>query len=344
MSKVFRLGLFVVTALVIFGAGVFLIGSKKMMFRSTYKLNADFRNVGGLDSGAEVRIAGYHQGSVTRINLPKKPDGDVIVSMDLENSTRQTIRKDSVASIASEGLVGDKYVEITLGSKDSPEVKNGDTIKGAPPIQMADLLKKADHVLDSATESVEQIGASAGNLKTITGKINSGQGTVGALINDKTIYKEAASGATEFQEDMEALKHNFLLRGFFKKRGYEDVSELKQHELQHLPAQPSEKKFVYDSAKLFNKPDAAELKHQKNLNDAGRFLEQNNYGLVVVAAHTGMKGDTEKDKSLTEAQSMVVREYLAKNFKFDDSRLKTFGLGKNSEDDSNRVEILVYPR
>ena len=343
MSRVFRLGLFVVTALLIFAAGVFLIGSRKMMFRSTYSLNADFKNVGGLDNGAEVRIAGYHQGSVTHITLPSQPGGDVIVTMNLENSTHKTVRKDSVASIASEGLVGDKYVEITLGSKDSPEVRNWDTIKGAPPIQMADLLKKADHVLDSATDSVQQIGASAGNLKTITGKINSGQGTVGALINDKTIYKEAAAGATAFQEDMEALKHNFLLRGFFRKRGYEDLSELKQHELPRLPSEPSEKQFVYESASLFSKPDAAELKHQKKLDDAGRFLERNKYRLAVVAAHTGMKGDTEKDRALTEAQSMVVREYLAKNFKFDDTRLKTVGLGKNADDEANRVEILVYP-
>ena len=68
----------------------------------------------------------------------------------------------------------------------------------------------------------------ADNLKSISAKINQGQGTVGALINDKSIYREASAGAAAFDDDMEALKHNFLLRGFFKKRGYEDSDRTEQ--------------------------------------------------------------------------------------------------------------------
>ncbi len=60
----------------------------------------------------------------------------------------------------------------------------------------------------------------------------------------------------------------------------------------------------------------------------------------MVAVYTGKKGDTEKDRALTEAQSLLVRDYLAQNFKLDDTRLKTIGLGKD-DDDHNRVEILV---
>ena len=61
---------------------------------------------------------------------------------------------------------------------------------------------------------------------------------MGALINDKTVYREASAGATAFPDDMEALKHNFLLRGFFKKRGYEDSEELTKHAIAQLPAEP----------------------------------------------------------------------------------------------------------
>jgi phospholipid/cholesterol/gamma-HCH transport system substrate-binding protein len=343
MSRVFRLGLFVLAALLLFAGGVFLIASKQMLFHSGYRLNAEFKNVAGLAGGAEVRVGGFHQGSVTRITLPRKPGDDVVVTMNLDKGSRQLIRKDSVASISTEGLVGDTYVEIALGSEGAPAVKDGDTIQGANPIQMSDLLKKADGLLDNASTAIEGIGESANNLKAISAKINAGQGTVGALINDKTIYKEAAAGATEFQEDMEALKHNFFLRGFFKKRGYEDVTELQQHAIPQLPAGPYEKTFVFDSSRIFEKPDGAELKHHPSLDDAGKFLQQDQFGLAVVAAHTGMKGDTDKDRVLTEAQSMVVRDYLAKNFKFDDTRLKTIGLGKDSAPDANQVEIFVYP-
>jgi len=343
MSRVFRLGLFVVATLLIFAGGVFLIGSKQMYFQRSYRLQANFPNVAGLNDGADVRVGGFHQGSVTRIDLPRQPDQGVTVTMELAKSTRQVIRKDSVASIASEGLVGDEYVEITFGSREAEEVRDGDAIRSAPPVQMTDLLKKADRILDTASTAVEGIGASADNLKSISAKIDSGKGTVGALVNDKTIYKAAAAGATEFQEDMEALKHNFFLRGYFNKRGYADSASLKQHEIPELPSAAYDRRFVYDSAKIFDKPDAAKLKHEQALNDAGHFLEQEKFGLAVVTARTGMKGDTQKSRELTEAQSMVVRDYLAKNFKLDDTRLKTLGMGKDPNSETGQVEILVYP-
>jgi phospholipid/cholesterol/gamma-HCH transport system substrate-binding protein len=132
MSGVFRLGLFIVGALLIFACGVFLIGSKQRHFQRSCRLKARFPSVPGLNDGADVRVGGFHQGSVTRIDLPQHPDQGVTVTMDLAKSTLPVIRKDSVASIASERLVGDEYVEITFGSKDAGEVRDGDTIQGAP--------------------------------------------------------------------------------------------------------------------------------------------------------------------------------------------------------------------
>src|SRR5437763_5080197 len=106
MSRTFRLGVFIVAALLIFAAGVYWIGSKQFMFRSTYRLNAAFQSVAGLTPGAEVRVGGIHQGTVKRIDLPWKPGDKVRVKMDLAGPSREVIRKDSVASVNSEGLVG----------------------------------------------------------------------------------------------------------------------------------------------------------------------------------------------------------------------------------------------
>ena len=146
------------------------------------------------------------------------------------------------------------------------------------------------------------------------------------------------------QEDMEALKHNFLLRGFFKNRGYEDSADLTKYEVAQLPAEPALKVFRYDPKQIFDKPDTAKLKNEKALNEAGKFLENENYGLAVVTASAGMKGDTDKERKLTQARSMVIREYLVNHFRLDDTRIKTIGLGKSKEVDSNgSVEILVYP-
>ena len=116
MSKAFRLGLFVIATLLIFGAGVFWIGSKQFLFHSTYRLNAEFSNVAGLNAGSEVRVGGIHEGAVRQIVLPTKPNERVRILMDLAPGTRNVIKKDSSAVIRSEGLVGDKFVEISFGS------------------------------------------------------------------------------------------------------------------------------------------------------------------------------------------------------------------------------------
>src|ERR1700674_2743212 len=105
MSREFRLGLFIVATLSILAAGVFLIGSKESLFRSTYHLKAQFQNVSGLIDGADVRVGGIHKGTVRSIQLPHRPDEKLTVLMDLENATRDVIKKDSVASIKSEGLL-----------------------------------------------------------------------------------------------------------------------------------------------------------------------------------------------------------------------------------------------
>jgi phospholipid/cholesterol/gamma-HCH transport system substrate-binding protein len=343
MSNTFRLGLFVLLALVLFAVGIFWIGKKQFLFSSTYELSADFTNAAGLFEGSVVRVGGTQQGTVTHINLPSRPDQKVHVIMNLTDVTKQVIREDSNASISSEGLVGDKYVEISFGSPDSPSVKNGSRIKALPPLQIADLINKTNGLLDTAQGSMEQIQATAENLKMISGKINQGQGTAGALINDKSLYKNINAGVTAMNEDMQALKKNFLLRGFFKNRGYEDASELTKNQIADLPSQAPMAKFVFDE-QLFDKPTTAKLKKEKMLHEAGQYLEQHPFGLVVIAASMDMKGDTEKDRILTQARATVTRTYLVHNFKIDDTRVKTIGLGKSDDlGGASKLEILVFP-
>jgi outer membrane protein OmpA-like peptidoglycan-associated protein len=158
---------------------------------------------------------------------------------------------------------------------------------------------------------------------------------------------QAQAGVTDFQENMEALKHNFFVRGYFKSRGYEDSAELAKDEIDHLPQGTPVKEFTFSAKQLFDKQDSAKLKKQKVLNAGGEFLANNEYAFAVVVASTGMEGDTQKDLVLTEARAMVVREYLVENFGFDDSQLKTLGMGKqtNASTDASwgTVQILVYP-
>jgi outer membrane protein OmpA-like peptidoglycan-associated protein len=127
---------------------------------------------------------------------------------------------------------------------------------------------------------------------------------------------------------MKALKHNFFLSGYFKKRGYEDSGDLAANKIAGLPQEAPLKAFTFTGKQLFDSLDSAKLKNRKSLNDGGNYLAQNPFGFAVVVVSSGMEGDTQKDLLLTEARAMVVREYLAENFGFDDSQLKTLGMGK----------------
>ena len=361
MSRAARLGAFIILTLAILVAGVFIIGSKQYLFSSTYQLKTRFDNVEGLDAGGDVRVGGVHTGTVHSIILPHKPGEMVTVVMDMGKSTHEIIKQDSVVTIETEGLLGNQYLAISFGSAQSGDVRDGDTIASKPPLEMADLLEKTSGILDSTQVAILNATQATANLNSISAKINGGQGTVGALINDKQLYSnleqtssamhdtmvQAKAGATNFKENMDALKHNFLLRGYFKSRGYEDSAELAKYEIEQLPPATPAKEFTYSAKQLFDKQDSAKLKNQKSLNPGGEFLAANEFGLAVVVVSTGMEGDTQKDLVLTQARAMVVRQYLVENYGFDDSQLKTLGMGKQTDTNADAgwgtVKIFIYP-
>ncbi len=299
MSTAFRVGVLIVLGLLFLSIGIFLIGNKDFLFSSTYSLKADFQNVGGLNNGADVRIGGIHEGTVKEIDLPSQSDGKVTVIMSLRSATRNIIKKDSRASIKTEGLLGDKYIEISFGSPNADAAQDGDTIAS-----------------ETSKDTAEQVRA---------------------------LTDEAQAGVAAFRDNMEALHHNFLLRGFFEKRGYDDATELTRHAISRLPARARTKDFEFDAKDIFDKADGAKLKNKKPLDEAGKYLEENPFGLAVVASSES-KGDTDKVRLLTEARAKVVRDYLAQSFKLEDKRLKTIGLGKTQGAvDSSKLVILVYP-
>jgi len=361
MSKIARLGAFIVLTLAILAAEVFVIGSKEYLFRSTYQLKAQFDNVAGLAAGADVQVGGVHSGTVHSIELPHKPGEQVTVLMDLDKSTHEIIKRDSVASIETAGVLGNQFVAISFGSAGQAEVKNGEIIQSEPPLEMSDLFKKTSGILDTSQQAINNATLATAHLNSVSAKIDSGQGTVGALVNDKQLYSnlaqstttlqttmlQAQAGVTDFQENMEALKHNFLLAGYFKKRGYEDSADISANRIGGLPASAPLKTFSFTARQLFDTRDSAKLKNQRSLNSGGDFLAQNQFGFAVVVVSTGMEGDAQKEMALTEARAMVVRDYLVQNFGFDDSQLKTLGLGKqagsNPVADWGSIQILIFP-
>jgi ABC-type transporter Mla subunit MlaD len=361
MSSTARLGAFVVTALLILSVTTFLVGNKRFLFSRTYRVAAPFDNVAGLDEGAPVRAGGVRVGTVRRILLPRNPADKITVEMQLEDSTRSVLRRDSVASIETEGLLGKKYVAIAFGSDKGEQLRDGDAIESRAPFDYGDLARKAGEMIDTTKNffgsfkaGVTNINETADNLKSITGKINSGQGTVGALVNDRGVYSElnavldrAKAGFGSFKDDMDAIKHTSFLKGFFESRGYFDSTELIRHAIRRLPRRAPLKTFTFDGKDLFEASDTAKLRAGKMLDQAGTFLQEAPFGLAVVEAQTGPKGVKQDNIRLSQGRAAAVRQYLVQNFAVNDSRIKTLGLGEDERaaaDSNGTVVVVIYPQ
>jgi phospholipid/cholesterol/gamma-HCH transport system substrate-binding protein len=361
MSRSARLGAFILGTLAILAVGIFIIGSKKYLFQRTYQLRTQFTDVAGLQGGADVLIGGVHGGTVRSINLPHDSSRQITVVLEMDKSNEDVVKQDSIASIQTEGLLGNQFVAISFGSPEKASVQDGQTIASVPPFEMSALLDKANSMVAQGQEAMADIKQVASHLNSVSAKIDSGSGTVGALVNDKEMYNNlnetattakgavgsAQKGIVDFQENMEALKHNILLRGYFKNRGYDDASELGKDEIAAAPDAAPVKNFDFQSKQLFDKRDSAKFKGQKELKQAGDFLAGNDFGVAVIEVSTGPSGDSETDMTLAEGRALVVRNYLVQHFGFDDTKLKTVSLGKQSnvaaKDDWGEVKILIYP-
>ena len=375
MSRTARLGAFILFTLIVLAIGIFIIGGKKFLFSTTYGVKTEFADVAGLQTGADVMVGGVQSGVVQSIELPHTPNGKVTVRLQLKSSTHDIIKQDSLASIQTEGLLGNQYVAVSFGSDGKPEVKDGDTIGSVPPLQMAALLDKASGLLDSGQKALDNVTQVSEHLNAISAKIDKGNGTVGALVNDRQLYDNAnqtvatlkqtagtlnetaieakksvasaQTGIQSFSENMEALKHNFLLSGYFKKRGYEDSSELGRDEVDSLPQATPVKEFTFQAKDLFDKEDSAKLKGQKRLNPAGEYLAANEFGVAIIEVSTGKAGEVDKDKVLAQGRALVVHDYLTQHYGFDDNKLKTVAVGKQTNGDATKkdwgeVRVLIY--
>ena len=333
-------GIFVGGCLVLFGVGMFLIGNSNQLFTKSFIVFADFSKITGVQNGGKVRVAGMDAGTVTRIEVPARPDAKFRVHFKIMEKLHPIVRQDSVVTIQTDGLLGNKYLQVDAGSESAPVAQPGSLIQSKEPFEWGDLMVEmngvvkqvneivasvkdqlvstlsqiedtvgsADLLVKEATPNVKSILASAdkigANLGEIIDGVQEGQGTVGALFKDKELYAsakrsvdkaetvienlrdtsasakkivntvqesdivpevqrtvknlqqitlqvkdavdkfQAASGEGGVGEDLqrtlfnaneamsdlsdstEALKHNFLFRGFFNRRGFFDLGSL----------------------------------------------------------------------------------------------------------------------
>src|SRR5271170_6720127 len=211
-----KLGLFAVATLVLAVAAIYYIGKQKNKFGSVVRISAQFKSVSGLKTGSNVRLGGIDVGTVDDIALVT--DTTVEVDMIIQKGVEKFIKRDAKASIGSEGLMGDKVIVLAPGTPMQPAVKNGDTLSSLPPTE-------TDQIMASLKTSADNAAIITTNLADISSRITQGKGALGKLLRDTTLssnisatMKHLNSSTQKLDQNMEAAQHNFLLRGFFKKK------------------------------------------------------------------------------------------------------------------------------
>ncbi len=214
-----KLGLFVTVGTLLFVFVIFVIGKQRNLFDPVFQVSAQFYNVSGLQVGNNVRFSGINVGTVENIEIVD--DTTVQVDMQIRKKIRQFIKSDSRALIGSEGLIGDRLVIISQGSPGSALAEDGEFLSSNEPVE-------TDAILASLEVTAENAEIISDELAEIMIKINSGSGTIGRLIQDTTIAENLdktitnlKKGTKGLEENMEAAKHNFLFRGYFKKKARE---------------------------------------------------------------------------------------------------------------------------
>ena len=183
-----RVGVFVLSALVAFIAVIYVLGASSRLFESRYTVHADFTEVGGLREGATVRLAGVQIGRVTAVDLAPEPGGKVRVDLTIGRQFANRIRKDSVARLETQGLLGDRIVEITAGTATTPALKAGDVLESADPMDIARLVGEGAQTMKSVTALAESLRETTESLNQ-SKVIQEAAATVGAArgITDRMV-------------------------------------------------------------------------------------------------------------------------------------------------------------
>lgn len=178
-----KLGMFVIVGLILLILTIYFVGKQQNMFGSTIHIKAQFKTVSGLKVGNNVRFAGINVGTVDEIQLVT--DSSVVVVLIVQKDVQKYIKTDAMASIGSDGLMGDKVLTISPGTSSNIIVKDNDFIASKAAVEMEDLMK-------SVKTSVDNAGIITGELAKFTSSMNNGNGTLSRLMNDKEFANSLA--------------------------------------------------------------------------------------------------------------------------------------------------------
>jgi phospholipid/cholesterol/gamma-HCH transport system substrate-binding protein len=200
MSIQMRTGVFVLLGLAVLTLAVFILGERQQLFSSRYRVYATYTDVSGLQQGAFCRIAGINVGTVSHISLPDSVTARVRVTFRVRGDAQRLIRTDSRAIIDTEGLLGSRIVIITQGSASAPVVPEGGEILGQSPIQLHRFTQNIDRALEDLDDVVMNAAAALASMSAVMTKINTGRGSIGALLNRRTLHDSLVVAVSQYAQ------------------------------------------------------------------------------------------------------------------------------------------------
>lgn len=228
-SRNYLVGLFVLAGILVFSVGLFMIGDRRKLFSKDFEVVAEFKELGGLQDGANVKVGGMDAGEVIDIEVPPQPQSKFRVRMRVLETLHPVVRADSVATIQTEGVLGNKFLKIDQGSPSAPIAPSGSTIPGREPFDFADLMQQIRETVDQVMGKMDGVFASISStsqnandlilsvrgdveniiatsrrvshdVQVITAGVREGRGTVGRLFNDEKVADSASRAFRDFEK------------------------------------------------------------------------------------------------------------------------------------------------
>jgi phospholipid/cholesterol/gamma-HCH transport system substrate-binding protein len=456
VSKKIWVGVFIVGGILLFCVGLFIIGSSQEMFQGHFHAYTAFKAIDTLTQGAKVRVSGADAGQVTAIDVPGSPSSEFRLHLEIDEKFHHVVRENSVTTIETSGMVGAKYVDIKIGSENSPEC-NQCTLPSQPAADMSALMKQGaglvkqvqgtiddvqhhadsaidnfssiatnvNHFLDHEQNNVDRIANNTahltGNANAIALDIRQGRGTAGKLLTDEAMasnvqstianakqtsanveksseniqsmianiqqqdipdlhatlqnakdmsnqldqavgtflatgnknentaeslratVQNAQQATGNLADDTEAIKHNFFLRGFFKRRGYFNLSDITRTEYVSTPfvKKPTVRVWVPDTGLFIIAADGTQQLTDpgkqlvdENMSDLVPYLPRNP---IMVEGYAEL-GQPDQRYIASRERAMVVRAYLESRFHLNSKVVGIMPMGNHPPEQTGKPQ------
>lgn len=265
-NHIWKLGMFVIIGVLFFTVTIYFIGKTQNLFGYTFHLNANFKNVSGLKVGNNVRLSGINIGTVKSIEFVS--DSLVKVNFVIQDEVQKYIKTDAMASIGSDGLMGDKVLTISPGSSSKKVVKDNNYISSSKAVEMEDMMK-------SVKASVDNVKIISKQLAQFSYKINNNDGLLSKIMTDASFANKLDKTMTNLESstnDFAGFSKNINNKNNVLSKLTNDVKLAKSVDSTIINIENASKGLneIEEAAKhnfllrgYFNKKEKAELKKEK---------------------------------------------------------------------------------